>query len=551
MTLNDIPEELFEYTSDVDETVTGIVRNELIESEEDAGVVVLTGDRPGRAYRVSREITIGRAPDNDVNIRLPDVSRRHARICALGRDGYWLEDLDSHNGTTVNGEPIRRRALVFGDRITIGKNTMLLFTQHDPIEERLRQRQRVEMIGRLASGIAHDFNNLLGTITTNVNYLTQISRSQLETPGDFNVVLDDIKIAVKRASEMTKKLLVFARPTPYQDQRLDLAEVIQETAGITQRTFGSKFSIEREVGPDVFVCGDGSQMHQLLMNLIINARDAMPDGGRIRVSARKEVGRAPHASPGLEASVVIKVADSGQGMDAATQARLFEPFFTTKPQGTGLGLATAARIVDEHGGDISVESSPQRGCTFTIVLPAASAVESLSPARPNMAAMSASAHARDARGATKSTSEIDRAAPSDHPEHPEHAAYSPISAARGLRILLVDDEDLQLRGSKRLLEECGHSVIPTRSGAEALATFNAQREELDLAMLDIMMPGMSGIEVCRAIKQKAPDFHVLGLSACTDIEKLREMESAGAEALLYKPFTPEALEAAIREVIAT
>ncbi|MCB9655154.1 MAG: FHA domain-containing protein, partial [Deltaproteobacteria bacterium] len=312
MTLSDIPEELFEYTSDVDETVTGIVRNDLVEPDEDAGVVVLTGDRPGRAYRVIREITIGRAPDNDVNIRLPDVSRRHARIRALGRDGYWLEDLESHNGTTVNGERIRRRALVFGDRVTIGKNTMLLFTQHDPIEERLRQRQRVEMLGRLAGGIAHDFNNLLGTIATNVNYLTQISGAQVDgghsaAPTEFGVVLDDIRIAVKRASEMTKKLLVFARPSPYQDQRLNLAEVIQETTGITQRTFGSKFSIERDIGEDVFIVGDGSQMHQLLMNLIINARDAMPSGGRIRITARKEVGRAPKASPGLDASVVITV----------------------------------------------------------------------------------------------------------------------------------------------------------------------------------------------------------------------------------------------------
>ncbi|MEO1334569.1 MAG: ATP-binding protein, partial [Myxococcota bacterium] len=334
-----------------------------------ASLLVLSGPHAGQSIPIdTARTTIGRTDECDLRLNLPDVSRRHAAIIRNTYGEYEVEDLQSRNGITVNGLPAERQVLRYGDRIGIGRQAHLLFTHYDELGELLLQRQRIESIGALAGGVAHDFNNLLGAILANVNALMADPRGR---PPSEDEVLSDIRAATVRASDLTSQLLAFARRGQYEQQPIAVAKICHEALRLAHRTFGPRMELVSNIDAKLVVVGDPSQLHQVVMNLLINGRDAMYGGGRLKITVDKISGQAVIGLDATIPYVRIQVSDTGPGMDAATQQRVFEPFFTTKAlgQGTGLGLATAYGIVRNHGGDIRVDSELGRGSTFEVYLP--------------------------------------------------------------------------------------------------------------------------------------------------------------------------------------
>ncbi|MEL7238943.1 MAG: ATP-binding protein, partial [Planctomycetota bacterium] len=363
--------------------------------------------------------TIGRTDECDLRLNLPDVSRRHAAIIRNTYGEYEVEDLQSRNGITVNGLPAERQVLRYGDRIGIGRQAHLLFTHYDELGELLLQRQRIESIGALAGGVAHDFNNLLGAILANVNALMADPRGR---PPSEDEVLSDIRAATVRASDLTSQLLAFARRGQYEQQPIAVAKICHEALRLAHRTFGPRMELVSNIDAKLVVVGDPSQLHQVVMNLLINGRDAMYGGGQLKVTVDKISGQAVIGLDATIPYVRIQVSDTGPGMDAATQQRVFEPFFTTKAlgQGTGLGLATAYGIVRNHGGDIRVDSELGRGSTFEVYLPLHSA---------------------------------------QAVEQPETEDIVMTYRPEDLRVLIIDDDPLFVRALGRMLTQSGFQLV--------------------------------------------------------------------------------------------
>jgi len=338
-------------------------------------LVVLMGDQRGRRYRLEGEaFVLGRAEGCEIQLDDTRISRRHARVFREG-EHWYIEDLDSRNGTLVGGEEITAPTrLSLGDRIQLSGQTLLLFTRQDPMEDLLLHRQQMEVIGHLAAGIAHDFNNLLNVIATSAAHLDALPRDTTLDDRSVRACLADIDAASERAAELTGRLLKIARrrerPRDPEEQIADVTVIAQDALNLLRRTFDQSIAIESDVGEDLAVRGDRAALNQLIMNLCINARDAMPEGGTLTLTVRRDDGGGDR--PG---QVSIEVADTGVGMDDDTRQRVFEPFFTTKRKGagSGLGLATAYEVVTNLGGSIDVESTPGQGSTFRIRLPEATA----------------------------------------------------------------------------------------------------------------------------------------------------------------------------------
>ena len=395
---------------------------ELPDHRYGASLLVLSGAQAGQSVPIeSMRTMIGRTYECELRLDEPDVSRRHALIIRRASGEYEVEDNDSRNGVTVNGHRVQRQALRYGDRIGIGRDVLLLFTHYDQLGELLLQRQRMESIGALAGGVAHDFNNLLGAILANINALTTDNKPR----DDFEQeILDDVRTATIRASELTNQLLAFARRGKYEQKPTSASDICQEALRLATRTFGPEIRITSDIDPQLIVVGDPSQLHQVLMNLLINGRDAMPHGGTLAVRGKKVDG---NAVVGLDATltyVEVQVRDSGPGMDASTRQRVFEPFFTTKAlgQGTGLGLATAYGIVRNHGGEIRVESQVGQGATFKVYLPLYTRLE-IEPA--------------DSHAIT------------------QRLAYQP----EDINVLVIDDDPLFVRALERMLSQSGLSYL--------------------------------------------------------------------------------------------
>jgi len=338
-----------------------------------AHLLELVGRNPGRTYPVIDEVIIGRDVKASVQVPDSDISRSHARICRLGGGEFVLQDLGSRNGTLVNGVPVESRTLSFGDKIKVSEQTIFMFIRHDRLEEQLLQAQKLESIGQIASGVAHDFNNLLSALLINVSYLRGLERFE---PAEVRPCLDEMVVAIQQAVELTSQLLAFSRRDAGRGRAVELSEVAEEVIRLIRRIFvDSRIEVLAAVQPGVRIRGDRSQLHQVLMNLCINARDAMPEWGvlRIEISGRRlsatQSSLCPPLTPGEYA--VLSVSDGGLGMLEETRLRAFEPFFTTKDpgKGTGLGLAMINGIVKAHGGQIHLESDPDRGTTFQIFLP--------------------------------------------------------------------------------------------------------------------------------------------------------------------------------------
>jgi signal transduction histidine kinase len=332
-------------------------------------LVCVTGADLGRQFRVGFEPAIIGRGSVDIELTTTDVSRRHARI-SMGDQGFQIEDLGSANGTFLNGVRVASATpLRVGDHVQIG-NTVLVFAQRDELEERMQRVQRLEAMGQLAGGLAHDFNNTLSIIVANLDFIEESLPADAEEARD---ALSSIRNAAMSGSALAKRLTRLGSTDPLTFALVPLTSLVEQTVAMSRRQFGGEVSISTNIEKDLAILGSYEELHQVLMNLLLNARDAMHGGGSIRVEGRTIHCDAQQAIardlPAEGDYVEISVIDSGSGMDDATLARAFEPFFTTKPRGkgSGLGLAMIHGCVRRHGGAIEVTSKVGRGTTFRLL----------------------------------------------------------------------------------------------------------------------------------------------------------------------------------------
>lgn len=385
-------------------------------------------------------------------------------------------------------------------------------TERRELEHQLRQAQKMESIGRLAGGVAHDFNNILTVITGRVEFLIGASNLVDDQEGD----LREIQVAADRAGDLTGQLLAFSRKQLVQPRLVDLNVKVDKVEPMLRRLIGEDIEIAVVRGKNLGrVMADPGQMNQVLMNLALNARDAMPAGGLLTIRTANEPGSVTaNGGNGRSTendSVVLEVTDSGVGMDEATASQIFEPFFTTKGEGkgTGLGLATVYGIVQQSGGSISVRSAPQMGTTFRILLPVAAAVAPAQMTREELAT-------------TDVGSET---------------------------ILLVEDDNAVRDLAQRILETRGYKVLPARDGADALRIASVADKPIDLVVSDVVMPGMNGREFVEALHARTPGIPVLYMSGYTNDDIIRRGLKDSSVAFLQKPFTAKSLARLVRGVL--
>jgi CheY-like chemotaxis protein len=371
------------------------------------------------------------------------------------------------------------------------------------------QSQKLEVIGRLAGSVAHDFNNLL----TIVSGFTELLNQSMEPDDASRIYLDEITKATDQAASLTQQLLAFGRRQLLQPRVIDVNEIVSNMETMLRRLIGEniELSIRLEASPSS-IRADAVQIQQAILNLVINARDAMPAGGTISITtgnAREtpDVG----AEGGADPLVTLVVADTGEGMDQQTLARIFEPFFTTKAvgKGTGLGLATVDGIVAQSGGRIRVSSALNQGTTFTVLLP--------------------------------STADVPLGSPT---------VESPTSSPTGSEtVLLVEDEPALRRLSRRVLAQFGYTVLEAPDGEEALRLAEAYQGPINLVLTDVVMPRLSGRDLAERVLTSHPEARVLYMSGYTDDAVVQHGVLSQEVALLRKPFTPYALAARVREVL--
>ncbi len=372
-------------------------------------------------------------------------------------------------------------------------------THHVRLEARLREAQRLEAVGQLAGGVAHDFNNLLAVISNYAAFVRKELDDESRTAGD----MDQIITASRRASELTRRLLLFSRRQSGTPEVLSMRRVIESLELLLHRTLGDDVDLTVDLDDRLWdVEADRSQLEQVLMSLAMNSREAMPDGGQLRIEAVNTVMRDP-ASPSSRA-VRLTVTDTGRGMAREVAAHAFEPFFTTKAvsgHGVGLGLATVYGIVTKARGRIEIDSEPGQGTTVTVTLPA-----------------------------------VRRA--SDEDQHPS----SP--RGRGETVLVVEDADAVRVLTGRILYAAGYQVVSVESGAVALERLDAA----DVLVTDVVMPGMSGVELAVAARERRPGLPVVFVSGYTGDTTVAGSDDP-ATAFLAKPFDGDDLLRSVRTTL--
>jgi PAS domain S-box-containing protein len=427
--------------------------------------------------------TLVHPDDREINAELnarslleDTVSGEYRMIRADGRTVWVLDHMSVMRNAA--GEPVAQQGFVVD------------ISERKALEEQLGQAQRLEALGLLAGGIAHDFNNLLTAISGYTGLALDHGGRENER---IRSNLAEVKTATTRAADLTRQLLAFGRRQVLERTVVDLNDVVLEAHTLLDRVIGEKVMVVTKLDPDlVRVHADAGQLGQVLVNLALNARDAMPDGGTLTITTRNDRGDA-----------VVTVADTGVGMDELTRARIFEPFFSTKPvgEGTGLGLAMVHGIIQQTGGDISVLSAPGGGAEFRIVLPGTH-------------------------------------------EEPVVTAPPPQTSPRGSEtILLVEDEDIVRRLISVMLEGQGYRVIVADGPNEALDV----TESFDLLLTDVVMPSMSGPELADRIVEREPGIGVLFTSGYSGTA-VADRGALRAE-LLEKPFTIEQLARKVRDAL--
>lgn len=485
------------------------ITQETIISGGPARLIVMEGPQVGQKFKIDRDIVLGRAIDSTVVLEDPEVSRSHVRITRSPAGAYVIEDLGSRNGTQVNGIPIQKQFLVFGDKIQIGPKVLILFAPFDPIEDQLLQRQRLEALGRVGAGVAHDLNNMLGAISASIDFLSRLPPDRPVGAPEVKDSVADIRTALGQASELARGILKFARGRSRGHALVDLSVICHEVIRLAHHTFDRAIVLDQEIAPNLIVSGDQAELHQVIMNLCLNARDAMPAGGTLRIRA----GLLPNTD-GERQRVRIVIQDSGTGMDPATRARIFEPFFTTKPEGAGfgLGLSTVREVIGTHGGQVDIESAPSKGTSFFIYLPASNG------------------HPQPVR------------ITSGHRDLRPHAGTS-------ARILLVDDEEVVRRSTGRLLRQAGHEVLEAAGGKEATQLYaNADRYP-DLVILDLDMPHLNGEQTQRVLLSIDPKARILFMSGHEDFVRDNTSSIGNAVGYLRKPCSVSLLLSTVNDVL--
>jgi two-component system cell cycle sensor histidine kinase/response regulator CckA len=392
--------------------------------------------------------------------------------------------------------------------------TMQDVTDQRRLEGQLRQAQRLEGVGQLAGGIAHDFNNLL----TAIRGYAELVRRELADDDAIRDDVDQVLLAADRATELTRQLLAFSRRQVLQPRVVDPAEIVTGIAPMLRRLLGEHVQLVTHLASESGrVKVDPSQLEQIIVNLAVNARDAMPDGGMLTIETMSLDLDAAYVATHAEGSpgphVALTVSDTGIGMDDATKARIFEPFFTTKEpgKGTGMGLATVYGIVKQSGGSIYVYSEPGHGTSFKVYLP-----------------------------------RLDEAATE------ESVDASPPAATTGSEVvLLVEDEEAVRSFAARVLTDQGYTVLQAANGAEAIALAAASDRQIDLLLTDVIMPGLQGHQLAVRLAADRPELRVLYVSGFTENSVIHHGVAGDGIAFLPKPFTAEALGRATRQVLDT
>jgi len=384
-------------------------------------------------------------------------------------------------------------------------------TERKRLESQFLRSQRMESIGRLVGGIAHDLGNLLVPILLGVKVL---KRRESEDEKVLQT-LEMIEKSAERGSNMVEQVLAFARGVEGERVALQAATIIDEVAKITTETFPDDIDVQVNVPDDLNdIVGDATQIQQVLMNLCVNARDAMPDGGVIDISASEveiseaEAQRKMDAEPG--AYICLRVSDTGSGIPEEAIDKIFEPFFSTKAEGegTGLGLSTAYSIVKSHNGFVDVESEPGEGTTFRVYVPVA-------------------------------TSSDERRGP---------AASGELRDGSGELILVVDDEEFILDTARQTLEDAGYRVITAQGGEKAIDVMERNGDQVEAIITDLRMPEMNGFDLIRRLRPQFPNVPIIAASGMAD-GRTDDAVQAGAQTFLAKPFTAEKLQGTLQDVM--
>ncbi len=478
----------------------------IVNSSQDAiigknldGVITQWNSGAEEIYGYTAQEVIGRsisliAPKDRAD-EIPDILRK---IRAGERVEYFETVRVTKDGRRLNMS-VSVSPILDAEGKAIGASTIARnITGQKKTEEQLRQSQKMEAVGRLAGGVAHDFNNLLGIVTA----CTELLR--MHAPAESLEYLDNIREASKRGAALTKQLLAFSRRQPVQMQLLDLNERLKEVSKLLRPLMGESVQISIPTRPaNGIVEADPSQIDQIVMNLAVNSRDAMPNGGKLIIETGvfdfDESFAREH--PGMNAGryVMLAVSDNGVGMNEATRSHIFEPFFTTKEmgKGTGLGLSTVYGIVKQSGGHIWVYSEPGRGTTFKIYLPSA-----------------------------------------DHKLESSAALVAETLPARreGTTILLAEDDTMMRKLTRKILEEHGYKVFEAEDGRAALQLVAENHKTIDLVLTDVVMQGMSGPEMVLKLLDSYPAMKVVYMSGYTG-ELVAHQGADASIRLLEKPFT--------------
>jgi PAS domain S-box-containing protein len=497
----------------------------IVESSEDAivsvrpdGVITTWNAGAAKLYQYSAAEMTGRSVFLLVPSAVLDQERRLLERVARGEVlGQYETTRSRKDGTVVEVaitvSPVRDgRGNVIGlskiaRDLTRQRQTEAALRQS---EEQFRQAQKMEAVGRLAGGVAHDFNNLLSVILSYSNMAMEDLK-----PGDpLRRDIGEISKASERASELTRQLLAFSRQQVIQPRVIDLGEVVTAMDRLLHRLLGEDIELTLRPARDLGrVLADPGQIEQVVMNLAVNARDAMPDGGKLTIEMSNVELDAAYVGAHFGASagsyVMLAVSDTGGGMDAATRARVFEPFFTTKPvgKGTGLGLATVFGIVQQSGGHVGVYSEPGEGSTFKVYLPRTD---------------------RSIEPRTRETSAVVRGSET---------------------ILLVEDEEQVRTVTCAILRRHGYRVLEAANGGEAFLVSQDFADEIHLLLTDVVMPRVSGRKLAEQLSPQRPRMRVLFASGYTDDAVVRHGVLEEGVAFIQKPFKPNALLRKVREVL--
>lgn len=412
---------------------------------------------------------------------------------------------------TRNGET--REVLVAAETLELGNvpyHLLILqdITDRTRLENELRQAQKMEAVGRLAAGVAHDFNNILTVILGNT--AMQLRNPHLDEK--LSSSLQQVERAAERATALTRQLLAYSRKQIIQRRSLALNQVVEQTVGMLRRIIGEHIALDMQLAPDLPpIFADSSSVDQVIMNLALNARDAMPDGGKLTIqTSLAEIDEAAcdrNAEAQLGQHICLAIKDTGYGMDNSTVARIFEPFFTTKGpgQGTGMGLATVYGVLKQHGGWIEVESAPGRGTTVRSFFPLCSDAQATEPCKPE--------------------------------RQPHQSAPN-----ESITILVVEDEDMLREFVCDALGALGYRVLAAANGRAALDLWAKHRDEIDLLLTDVVMPeSISGRELAHTLLMDKPHLKVIFTSGYSAELIGSDFEREKRHAFLPKPYMPDRL----------